>query len=461
MLLLTAILPLLAKQNAKEIVEPSWEFVPSRQGAECLNASATSNNNNTRWVHYALPDGKPPADGWPLFITFEVKNFLPDPSLPNSNETCGGAFDTQCINNITQACNATRGNETKCFYCSYDFLKNPAYGCEERDKEFAYEFCGGHKYGKIWHLATTPNASLAPCFFANGTFDHTVCQFEQEAGVLWHQRLKQYLLANGVAVMAVNPYEGDTWDCFGNEYWDQGLDKPFLLKLFKELESGEFGKLGKVMNTKALIPHGWSVGAHMVSQLIQASFSTNFANINIASGIFFSGASHRCYNFPPLALNQCSSCNSSQLCDTIGCSNHFVNQSQICCNYCCPESYTEDYFAQNPHEYSAHPPSFLVQMGTYDINADLCATRNYYQALQNHNVSSELHLIESEAARCYCVGDPSDATAKGSPYLPYCKTIPVPVGPTTKHPLNLTCLDHVMGTSMTLLPALNFILKYI
>jgi hypothetical protein len=33
-----------------------------------------------------------------------------------------------------------------------------------------------------------------------------------QAGSLWDQRLQQYLLANGVAVLVVNPAEQDSWD---------------------------------------------------------------------------------------------------------------------------------------------------------------------------------------------------------------------------------------------------------
>ena len=28
--------------------------------------------NNTRWTHWAVPEGPPPPGGWPVIVTFEV-----------------------------------------------------------------------------------------------------------------------------------------------------------------------------------------------------------------------------------------------------------------------------------------------------------------------------------------------------------------------------------------------------
>jgi hypothetical protein len=38
------------------------------------------------------------------------------------------------------------------------------------------------------------------------------CNYDQQAGALWDQRLKQYLLANGIAVVQLNPITADSWD---------------------------------------------------------------------------------------------------------------------------------------------------------------------------------------------------------------------------------------------------------
>ena len=52
----------------------------------------------------------------------------------------------------------------------------------------------------------------ASCFHANGTWDTNGCTFNQFAGELWTARSHQYLLANGIAVVQLNPYTDDTWE---------------------------------------------------------------------------------------------------------------------------------------------------------------------------------------------------------------------------------------------------------
>ena len=54
---------------------------------------------------------------------------------------------------------------------------------------------------------------------------------------MWYQRAVQVLLANGVAVVTLNPYIHDAFDYFSTTHpgatpqqaWDMGLDKPFLV----------------------------------------------------------------------------------------------------------------------------------------------------------------------------------------------------------------------------------------
>ena len=77
--------------------------------------------------------------------------------------------------------------------------------------------------------------------------------YEQEAGALWDQRLKQVLLSNGVAVLQINPITDDEWDAFPAQ-WDGyrdassgktvgGVDRPFLQTLFKQIVAGDLGPL--------------------------------------------------------------------------------------------------------------------------------------------------------------------------------------------------------------------------
>ena len=58
--------------------------------------------------------------------------------------------------------------------------------------------------------------------------------YDQEAGTMWDQRLKQYLVANGIAVFNLNPYEEDNWDNYASA-WKSGKDKDFLPQFFKQI----------------------------------------------------------------------------------------------------------------------------------------------------------------------------------------------------------------------------------
>ena len=72
-------------------------------------------------------------------------------------------------------------------------------------------------------------------------------------------------------------------------------------------------------------------------------------------------------------------------------------------------------------QWPKHPPVFLAQTSKTDTHADLCACKNYYDTLINHNVSgSKLVLMTAEDERCFCIGSPEDPAAKGSPFLNHC-----------------------------------------
>eukprot|EP01045_Picozoa_sp_COSAG04_P007209 COSAG04_NODE_372_length_15668_cov_11.135975_6_plen_84_part_00 len=72
------------------------------------------------------------------------------------------------------------------------------------------------------------------------------CTFNQFAGELWNSRLHQYLIANGIAVVTLNPSTPDSWE------WDDpnlpagaGLDQPFLKELWSSMKAGTYGGVGK------------------------------------------------------------------------------------------------------------------------------------------------------------------------------------------------------------------------
>eukprot|EP00040_Diaphanoeca_grandis_P017642 m.92392 g.92392 ORF g.92392 m.92392 type:complete len:168 (+) comp26542_c0_seq2:145-648(+) len=126
------------------------------------------------------------------------------------------------------------------------------------------------------------------------------------------------------------------------------------------------------------------------------------------------------------------------------------NASGVCCDYCCPQNYVEQAYHDNPALYAKHPPTFLAQIKTKDNNADLCAARNYYETLKEHNVMTSLFLpdaaVEHEA--CYCIGTPGDPAAAGSPYAHLCNT---------SWQLGTTgCYTHALGFAGMIQPMLKF-----
>lgn len=172
---------------------------------------------------------------------------------------------------------------------------------------------------KTFTAFATPEQTLASCYAANETTapgptscvctrkmgsNHGLadwrlvcCSFEpphagaddQASGALWDQRLKQYLVANGVAVLQVHPRSEDMWD--NNPMWWAGndtkslggKDAPWLATLFAELRAGAFGEL----DLGKLVLHGWSGGAHMVSWLIELLYSgaVKYDGVQLAGGV--------------------------------------------------------------------------------------------------------------------------------------------------------------------------------
>jgi hypothetical protein len=178
-------------------------------------------------------------------------------------------------------------------------------------------------------------------------------------------RLHQYLLVNGIAVLVVNPYAGDTWE------WDTptmppntGLDQPFFHKLFGSINSGTYARTLPVgtFNTKQTIFSGFSDGAQMTSWLIDLQARGQLpAGVELVAGVLVSGGSHRCYMSPPDAVSNCAACtdtkgNCGGGSGSRGCS---LTATPLCCDYCCPANFTEDYYSMvlaNPLPPLRHRP---------------------------------------------------------------------------------------------------------
>jgi hypothetical protein len=111
-----------------------------------------------------------------------------------------------------------------------------------------------------------PGDTMKGCFDSHKGHGFS-CYFDSLAGAAWDQRGKQYLLANGVAVVMANPWKQDEWDYPSSEdvsAWETGYDRPFLLETFAQMKAGTFGPL----DTSNVIFHGFSGGAQMVGLFV-------------------------------------------------------------------------------------------------------------------------------------------------------------------------------------------------
>ena len=75
------------------------------------------------------------------------------------------------------------------------------------------------------------------------------------------------MLANGIAVVQLNPYTSDTWEWYTPDLpAGSGLDQPYLQVLFDMMHNGSYANLGKgVLDVSKLIVAGYSSGAQMAS----------------------------------------------------------------------------------------------------------------------------------------------------------------------------------------------------
>jgi hypothetical protein len=231
------------------------------------------------------------------------------------------------------------------------------------------------------------------------------------------------------------------------------------------------GKHGKLDIGRTII-RGWSGGAQMVSWLSQV-FATNGTLVEgmvMKGGVMLSGGSYLCYNDAsdptwkgpgpaPKPVGSCQSCTEggpSHCQDDPLCSS--CNPSaKTYCGQCCPRNYTEPYFVENPAKYAEHVPMFLAQTSKTDNHADLCACRNYYDTLIANGVSkSKLVLMSAADENCFCIGNPAEASAIGSPYLPKC-TASWGTDCTTMGGKDC-CISHTLGFSAMVEPAVTWAL---
>ena len=322
-----AALGLASAAAVAEIAAPPWnQSMPHKE--YCIDVPNLFNgsivNNNSRWAFVAEPTGSVPGGGWPVLIQLAIIDFKPGlGSVLKNHGQCG--LDGQ-----------SPGGH---------------HGFRRRKRRLQ-----PHGMTEEYSPFATPDEMLGPCkcFAANGTYickttadngHHEEagagCSFDILAGGMWLQRQKQYLLANGVAVMTVNARTFDGWNIDNETYdghraapansnpWEsvtEGTDKPFFAALARDMASGKLG----LLNPARVAFHGWSGGAQMVSELVDAFARGELSGITMKAGVMMSGGTQQCYNTPlntqgrevgsPASIGQCAHCDGSYECNTPGCS---------------------------------------------------------------------------------------------------------------------------------------------
>ena len=276
---------------------------------------------NTRLVFYALPEGTPPPGGWPIYALFQPWQTV----APSGSPSCGPLYPPfvvqSCVALMRERCPDNTDLEA-CSNCTRALRRSDAAAYEAAN-------CSSAQTNQLWCRQQgqqrsrlhenrppfqEPASVLAPCIAANGSWDPegqmingtrtsgkqygpgvTRCSFGAVNGRVWAQRLNQFLLANGIAIVQINPAQGDSWvgSAYTTSAWQQGDDRPFLQTLFGQMHSGEFGGLGAgVLNPHRLSVSGYSVGAQMVSWMIQVQATgemTEQLNATVKAGAFFAG----------------------------------------------------------------------------------------------------------------------------------------------------------------------------
>ena len=198
------------QQQEQHLVVPAWdaELFKGHNASTCINATRGVNTNNSRWNFYAVPEGEPPARGWPVYLFFSPWNINP-PNKPNA--TCGTGhghggpppMTAACMAFLKETCPYT-ANASTCESCVArapyrDKAAWKAAKCPPASSPYAkwtpYIWCKYH--GHIGHhggsipIFEQPKAALASCFAANGTYDNDACSFMARAGQMWEERFLQ------------------------------------------------------------------------------------------------------------------------------------------------------------------------------------------------------------------------------------------------------------------------------
>jgi hypothetical protein len=136
---------------------------------------------------------------------------------------------------------------------------------------------------------------------------------------------------------------------------------------------------------------GWSSGGAMASAFLNIAHNTGFKTVQgthyvIKGLVLLASGGQFCYAYDSVHDLPVGTQAGSEMWTACTAGDRGPTPS------CCPQHLTEEYYWRNPHLYSHHPPTLVVQTVS-DCNADIDAARFYHETMLRHNASSAFASI--------------------------------------------------------------------
>ena len=248
---------------------------------------------------------------------------------------------------------------------------------------YTFDFSTSEGWAQGWPQLQDNNKMIGG--IAETLYDGSPIIDDESYGCLSYILYKRHIVHAGYALVCMSEIQYDTEmylpcsnEVLDNQCWNDGNNKDAnaLRILFDKIYDGTLIN-GLKLNTSRFALSGYSVGAQMVSRMINEfpTMKTNngYPFPTIKAAIMIGGGSFHCYEFytgttttpPPWNYLPCD--NSS-----LG---------------CCPVNQTEDNYDQGVIPWDKHPAMMLLQ-GKNDVNAAWQAVSNYFGVISDKNVPS-------------------------------------------------------------------------
>lgn len=275
--------------------------------------------DNERSVAVSIPDGKPPAEGWPVIL---YPSFM---------------------------------NKTTAEAEGWSDSNPPSFGGLTEDADPEDEFGRAHLQDFFHRLVQERRYALVmPAMWAYDVMFYLPDDGATSWGFRCNGSSREFSLANS-----------------GCWHGGENPDVPLWGQIFDALEEGEKGAFGLRFNTKRIGVVAYSVGTHWTSRLLNEAARgvvrtpAGRAYPELRAAVLIAGGSYFCYAYfgeAPAAFRPCS--------------------PRFDRDQCCPRGMTEAAYDSGERAFGAHPPVFLLQTAD-DSYASPEASTRYFDALTN------------------------------------------------------------------------------